>query len=52
MPSCPLSAHCRYSDFSPIEKKIDHLKRKTRFLPLEIKKSTIRAAGDGLFCTA
>ena len=53
MPSCPFSAVCRYSDFTPIEKKIDQIKKKSKFLPFEIKPSTIGPiAGDGLFSTA
>ena len=46
---CPSTSSCKYVDFKSIEKKLDNLKKNIAKLPLEIRKSTIENAGDGMF---
>lgn len=46
---CPSVATCKYVDFKPIEKKLDNFKKNMTRVPLEIRKSKIENAGEGMF---
>ena len=46
---CPSKVSCKYVDFKSIEKKLDIFKKNITKTPLEIKKSTIANAGEGMF---